>query len=102
MSKKEEDYTPQEIQAELMELTLKAGRRLMHDFAHLLNEVDADTSKIYRERLKVWKSIFYADNGNKNYRAELHHDISHLNIKLMVAYDKLRAAGIDPDADLPF
>lgn len=56
-----------EIQKELLELMIKAGRRLMHDFKHMLNEVPKDSMfKVeFEERAKMWEEIFYPDNGPK-------------------------------------
>ena len=93
-----------DIQAELLELSIKAGRRAVHDFDHLLNqcELSEGDKAFFRERLDMWKKIFYPDDGMKNYRAKLHYDINYLQTQLDVAQKLLREHGIDPEPNLPF
>lgn len=94
----------QQIQKELLELTIKAGRRLMHDFDHLLNELPKSNinKKEYEERAKLWRDIFYADNGPKNYRTELHLIIDRLEIKCSMLEDRLKKYGLNHIDDLPY
>jgi len=93
-----------EIQKEMLELSIKAGRRAMHDFDHMLNEVPEGNmwKKEYRERGKHWKSIFYPDDGMKNYRNSLHKEIESLDYQLRKARELLVKHGIDPNPDLGF
>ncbi len=93
-----------EIQREMLELAIKAGRRMMHDFDHMLNEVpdDNEWKKEYRERGRHWRSIFYPDDGMKNYRSELHKEIARLGNRLSVAHKLLIEHKIDPNPDSPF
>lgn len=92
------------IQKELLEITIKAGRRLMHDFDHLLNEVPQDNEfkKDYEDRAKMWRVIFYPDDGSKNYRTKLHQTIIHLEVQLGIAQKLLKELGIDPEPNLPY
>ena len=98
---KEDQY---QIQREMLELAIKAGRRLMHDFNHMLSEVpdDNEWKKEYRERGAHWQSVFYPDDGMKNYRTRLHQEIMNLNHQLARAHKLLIEHGIDPTPDLPF
>lgn len=100
----QDDKEQIDLQAELLELSIKAGRRLMHDFNHLLNEIPGDNpvKSEFEQRAAMWHSVFYPDNGMKNYRAELHQRISWLEVRLSVAHDQMRAAGLVVDQDLPF
>lgn len=88
---------PNDIQKQMLELSIKSGRRLMHDFQHLLDEVPNDnpSKKLFIERGEIWKSIFYPDNGMKDYLTDMHYRIRNLEIKLSVAQDKLREHGIE-------
>lgn len=92
------------IQKELLELTIKAGRRLMHDFYHLLSEVPDNNQfkKVYTERAEMWKTIFYSDDGPKNYRARLHLDLDNLEMENNRLKRLLKAHKIDPDEKYPF
>lgn len=93
-----------QIQKEMLELCIKAGRRLMHDYQHMLNEVPDDNyfKKEYRERGNMWKDIFYPDDGMKNYRTRLHQVIMNLEFDLDRAKRLLKEHGIDPNPDEPF
>lgn len=93
------------ILQEMLDLSIKAGRRMYHDYNHMLSEIPNDNMfyEDFKERGKVWHSIFYPDNGMKNYRAELHKDIEQLEWELSQAKKQLAAAGkpVDDD-DLPY
>lgn len=91
------------ILKEMLDLSIKAGRRMMHDFNHMLDEVPEDNrfKEDFRERAKIWRSIFYPDNGMKNYRAELHKEIEELEWQLRQAKEKLKEQGKSED-DLPY
>jgi hypothetical protein len=95
---------PSVIQKEMLELSIKAGRRLMHDFKHMLNELPkgAMFKKEFEERGKMWEDIFYPDHGMKNYRSELHQTIRNLEFDLERANRLLKEKGIDPRPDLPY
>ncbi len=95
---------PRLIQKEMLELAIKSGRRLMHDFKHMLNEVPDSSmfKKEFEERGKMWHDIFYPDNGMKNYRSRLHQTIMDLEFELERAKKLLVEKGIDPSPDLPY
>ena len=95
---------PSVIQKEMLELSIKAGRRLMHDFKHMLSEVpkDAMFKKDFEERGKMWEDIFYPDHGMKNYRSDLHQTIMNLEFDLERANRLLKEKGIEPGPDLPY
>lgn len=99
---KKEDQV--EVLQEMLELSIKAGRRMMHDFNHMLDEIPKNNSfkEEYRERAQIWRSIFYPDNGMKNYRADLHREIEQLEFKLSQAKKKLKEHGLIEDDGLPF
>jgi hypothetical protein len=92
------------IQSEMLELSIKAGRRLMHDFKHLLNECPEGGffKEEFKERGEMWEAIFYPDDGMKNYRSRLHQRIMDLEFNLERARKTLKDNGIDPDSHLPF
>lgn len=95
---------PLVIQTEMLELSIKAGRRLMHDFKHMLNEVPEGSmfKEQFAERGKMWENIFYPDDGMKNYRSRLHQTIMTLEFELERANRLLKENGIDPRPDLPY
>jgi hypothetical protein len=93
-----------QILEEMLELSIKAGRRMYHDYKHMLDEISEDNrfKEDFRERGKIWHSIFYPDNGMKNYRAELHREIEHLEWENRDLKKKLVEQGKDPNDDLPY
>ena len=92
------------ILKEMLELSIKAGRRMMHDFNHILDEIPHDNpvKKEFRERAQIWKSIFYPDNGMKNYRADLHREIESLEWENNTLKKRLVEERKDSSDDLPF
>lgn len=103
MNAKNEDV--EILQKDLLELSIKSGRRLLHDFDHLLSELPKDHffKDDFKERSKIWHSVFYPDNGMKNYLTQMHYDIRFLEIKLRSAEEKLKKHGIDNiNPDLPY
>lgn len=93
-----------EVLSEMLELSIKAGRRMMHDYKHMLSEIPEDNlfKDDFKERAQTWESIFYPDNGMKNYRAKLHKEIERLQWELDHANKKLKEHGLSQDDDLPF
>lgn len=98
------DENQVEILKEMLELSIKAGRRMYHDYKHMLSEISPDNHFYdeFKERGKIWRSIFYPDNGMKDYRSELHMTIIRLENSLSVANKKLKEHGIDYEDGLPF
>lgn len=100
------DPTPERIERELFELTVKAGRRCAHDLAHAIDsDPDADNRKFMRQRLDVWRIIFYPDNGPKNYRARIHQTIHDQESTIETLRKLLKSHNIpDPTEsdDIPF
>jgi hypothetical protein len=92
------------IQKEMLELAIKAGRRAVHDFDHLLNEAKLDPTirEEFQQRVTMWKEIFYPDKGPKNYRSTLHQEIINLQFRLSRAHQLLKEHGIDPEPHFPF
>ena len=94
-----------EILQEMLELSIKAGRRMYHDYKHMLSEVPRNNQfyEDFKERGDIWHSIFYSDNGMKNYRAELHRELESLEWQLRKAKEELiKLKGNDSTDDLPF
>jgi hypothetical protein len=89
--------TDQAIKTELLELMIKAGRRVMHDFEHAVNEIPKNNPfrEDFLESVRGWHTVFYPDRGPKNYRSELHHTIIRLENTMAVMRDKMKAAGLD-------
>lgn len=88
-------------------LLLLAARRCMHDLSHAANDLsmhDQEASRLYRERVGVWRGVFYPDNGPKNYRHELHLEIHRLEGQVARMRALCIDRGIDPcdGEDLPF
>lgn len=70
-----------EIQKEMLELAIKAGRRMAHDYQHMVNELlrnNVLSADLFQDRAKHWESIFYPEDGLKDYRTKLHLRIQHL------------------------
>jgi len=91
-------------QKEMLELAIKSGRRLLHDFDHLLQDIPKDHffREDYKERSQMWHTVFYPDNGMKDYLTELHMTIRRLDVELRIAKDQLKKYNIDPNPDSPF
>jgi hypothetical protein len=87
-------------QAEINRLVTRAARRVTRDFNHAIEDIpDAGCREHYRERLRLWQSIFWDTAG---YRDSMHLTIDHLERKVAALEGQLRAAGIQPETDLPF
>ncbi len=84
------------IQKEMLECSIKAGRRMAHDYKHILAYIPKDCwlRKDFTERCKMWESIFYPENGVKDYRNELHSTIEKLEFELQRATKLLEKNGI--------
>ena len=90
---------------ELLELIVKAGRRCAHDLTHAVDSIpDPVLRTAMRNRAEMWHAIFYPDNGPKDYRSQLHRDISRLEGQVARLKRLCEEHGIDhtdPDG-LPF
>jgi len=74
---------PQQIQAELLELITKAGRRCAYDLRHAADLcADRAVGEEFRERADMWLKIFNPANGPKDYRNKFHHEIYALERRL--------------------
>lgn len=82
---------------EMLDLSIKSGRRVTHDFHHCISMFESAEdqleklgvqrpgdgySKMFRQRADMWHDIFYPLNGMKDYRAELYRDISNLKSEI--------------------
>jgi len=93
-----------DIQKEMLELTIKAGRRMMHDFKHAIDEIPSvnPNKGMFQERAKIWGNIFYPDDGPKNYRSSLHLEITNLELEILRLKKILESHNIDSTPNLPF
>lgn len=94
--------TPQKAFMETHVLVLKAARRCAYDLKHAagqLSHKDPELSKHFYSRARMWLNIFQP-TGGKDYRHELHSELSQLETKLSVVRDILKKHGIeDPTAE---
>lgn len=71
--------TPIVEMAELLELTVEAGRRCTHDLEHCAQDGDTkEHRELWYDRVRVWHSVFYPGMDGKNYRTRLFYSISEL------------------------
>lgn len=97
---------------ELLELTTKAARRCTHDLGHCADDIwmyrnrgeeATAAAEDWHKRAEMWGVIFYPDRGPKNYRSEMHLEISRLECEVTRLRDLLRANLLaDNDGDIPF
>lgn len=103
---KEEDYTPEQAQAEMIELLTKAGRRCAYDLKHAADYMtgDVEFQKIMRDRADHFLSVFNPGNDQKNYRTRLHGIILNLENEVAKLKEVCRKYNISPFEyeDLPF
>lgn len=93
----------EDIAAEMISLSIKAGRRASYDLLHACDDIwSEETSNMYRQRARMWLDIFATDNGMKDYRHTLHKDIDSLEMKVNKLLGILKKNGIDPEDELPF
>lgn len=92
-------------QKAMLELAIKSGRRLLHDFDHLLSELPKDHffKEDFKERSQMWHTVFYPDDGMKNYLTELHYQIRRLDVENSTLKERLEKHNLDSSGDdLPF
>jgi hypothetical protein len=107
---KEEDYSPEEAQRELMELVIKAGRRCAYDLKHAANAMplndDMFGHKFYHQRADMWLKVFDPVDMGKNYKHELHHVIYAQDYVIEKYRELVKKHGIENEANfdeqLPF
>lgn len=101
---------PGDLQGELLELIVKAGRRVTHDLEHAAADImlcmdRKAASDMWHARSQMWRKIFYPANGAKDYRHRLHSEIFKLEDDVKKLKQQLISAGITPctnDDDIPF
>lgn len=100
------DYTPEQAQAELMELTIKAARRCAYDLAHAVDYMDAgELRDTLTRRAQHWKQVFNPADGPKDYRHKLHMDNASLERRVAGLLALCKANEIDAslfDDPIPF
>ncbi len=100
----QKDDSPEFLQKELFELQTKAGRRCAYDLVHAADGIrDPEQRELFRNRAKLWLTIFNPSDGIKDYRNRLHRDIFDLEIKMGKMNDRIVELGGQPDEfELPF
>lgn len=74
--------TPAHQFAEIHELCMLAARRCAHDLNHAAGEIffasgsKEESSRYFHEKSRMWQDIFYPIENQKNYRHELHKQLS--------------------------
>lgn len=96
---------PAEMQSELLELMVKAGRRCAHDLAHAasligMQEPPRELVDELNRRAEEWRAVFYPDGGPKNYRARLHDKIEQLQDRVDELEKLCVEHGIDTGKDV--
>lgn len=81
---------------ELKELNLiltKFGRRVVHDMAHMHDNLCPHreifpSSEEWSDKIDMWKSVFYPDDGRKDYRLQMHQEMDDLERQIR-GYQKI-------------
>lgn len=92
----------------LLDLSIKAGRRVTHDLGHCVSCLGMAEYRLgeeqgkrhsykdrYKERQEMWKKIFYPLNGMKNYRNQLHNELMDKDVEI----NRLKQLCIDNNID---
>lgn len=103
---------------QLLDLSIKAGRRVNHDLAHCISDLGMayyqmeragldtgwKTIDIYRDRQDMWSKVFYPLGGIKNYRTEMMMEQLRLQCEINRLKDLCIKHGIEPEnpLDIPF
>jgi len=83
-----------DISAEMLALSVKAGRRASYDLLHAAELIpDLEMRKMFTARAADWLNIFANDNGVKDYRHSLHVRIARLEARIRSICAE---AGFDP------
>lgn len=99
------DYTPEDAQRELLELTIKAARRCAYDLAHAVDHMEVGEFRdTLTHRAHHWKTVFNPANGPKDYRHDLHVKVGSLERRVAGLLVLCKANGVDPGDldDFPF
>lgn len=102
----------------MLDLSIKAGRRVTHDLGHCYQELamlesmhERATGKkhrrqsgTYRSRYDMWMSIFYPLGGMKDYRSQMFKQVSELEQEVRRLRQLCEENGIDTASkdELPF
>lgn len=94
------NLTDTKRQAEINRLVTKAGRRLARDLRHCLDEIENPRKREqWRQKHSGWVAIFW---DTVDYRDSFHRDIMFLEMEVERLKKQLKAAGIEPETELPF
>lgn len=107
------DPSPVRIQREMFELIVKAGRRCAHDLAHCSSDVlyaanrpehSVEQSRMWHAQARHWETIFYTENGAKDYHAKLAMRVDKAERTIERLREHCRKHGIIEwlDDDIPF
>ena len=95
---------------QMLDLSIKAGRRVVHDLDHCISDLGMacymleregirplKTADVYRNRSNMWRSIFYPLKGMKNYRSEMLAEQMRLEDEIRRLKKLCADNGIDPE-----
>lgn len=72
--------TPEDLHYEQVELIVLAARRCTHDLEHATSYIaPGEEHDLFRERVHMWRKVFYPAGDGKNYRHRLHYEIDELS-----------------------
>lgn len=92
-----------DIAAEMISLSIKAGRRASYDLKHAVDYItDSEMKEFFYKRATMWLKIFELDSGLKDYRHTLHREIDVLELKIKRYRDLLLKNNIDVEDEIPF
>lgn len=86
------EYTPEEVQAELMELLIKGARRCAYDLRHAADDIGGT---FWHSRADMWIGIFDPARGLKDYRTRLHHTIMEQSATIEGLRELCRSKGVE-------
>ena len=92
-----------EIQQEMLDLAIKAGRRASYDLRHAVSHIDSpEWANLFYDRAQMWLDIFDLDSGIKDYRHTLHKKIDKLESENNRLKRLLKENGIEDPEEIPF
>lgn len=99
----------------LLELSIKAGRRVTHDLGHCVNDLamreyqQGDesphrSSRRYKQRQEMWENLFYPLRGMKDYRTSVFMELLDKEREIARLKKLCKDNNIDPENpnDIPF